>query len=367
MTIRGRRQSRDAALRSPGAVGTLLAKAYEVYVMLVPGAPLPGARPFHRFEGRAPPLTALALVLSLSGCGSPPAAPGRTITIATFEPGGIYHLLGEALAKIYQQKIPGLTVQVQTTGGSVFNVRAIQRGDADLAFTLSDVAYTAYRRGPGGRSDPHTRLRGIAVLFEGALQIITKADSDVRRISDLRGRRIGIGTPGSGSALVARIVLEASGLGEGDVRAEEITTDQAIAGMQLGTIDAGFVVASYPYPPIARAALTTGLRLVPISQDVVARIRTSYFFFRSAAIPAQTYSHQLTDIETIGVDNLLVCRQDLDEQLVYDLTRVFVDALPELARAHVAAGTIDPDQAPATPIPLHPGAARYYREREVLR
>jgi uncharacterized protein len=117
---------------------------------------------------------------------------------------------------------------------------------------------------------------------------------------------------------------------------------------------------------ITAATGSPDVHLVPITRDAVRHIRQQYPFLKPMLIPKHTYPGQGSDIETVGVDNLLVCREDLDEELVYQLTKAFFAALPELARVHAAAMLIDSEQALATPIPLHAGAARYYREREIL-
>jgi TRAP transporter TAXI family solute receptor len=107
------------------------------------------------------------------------------------------------------------------------------------------------------------------------------------------------------------------------------------------------------------------VRLLPVPRGQVQAMRAQYPFLEPMVVPAGTYEGQDADVETVGVSNLLLCRRDLDETLAYQLTRTFFESLPQLTRAHPAAGLIDPEQAPATPIPLHPGAARYYREREI--
>ena len=309
----------------------------------------------------------VVLPMLAAACMRPePPPPTTTVTVATFEVGGIYNLLGQALGRIYTSKIQGLSMEVRATPGSVFNVDAIQQGKVDVAFTLGDVAYLAYKRGTEAHPQPHDKLRGIAVLYEGAMQIVAREGSGIRSVKDLRGHRVGVGSVGSGTAIAARMVISAYGLREDDLTLEALSSDRVVAGMRAGEVDAGFVVASYPYPIFHGADTSIGVQLVPIERAIVSRLRSQYPFFRPTVIPAGTYPHQKQDIETIGVDTLLVCRSDLDEELVYRLTKTLFDELPDLTRVHSAAATIHPDKAPATPIPLHQGAARYYREREVL-
>jgi TRAP transporter TAXI family solute receptor len=248
----------------------------------------------------------------------------------------------------------------------VFNVDAIQRGEADLAFTQGDVAYVAFQRGTRTNAQPHTRLRGVAVLYLNVVQIVTGRATHIDSVADFRGRRIGVGAEASGTEVVARIIIEAHGLKYADVKPEFLSFSEVAAELENGSIDAGFVVASYPVAAITDASRIVDIRLIPVAHVVVDRIRREYPFLRPAVVPRGTYRHQTEDIETVGVDTLLVCRDDLPEDLVYQLTKALFDGVSDLVRKHAAASLIDPEQGPATPIPLHPGAARYYRERELL-
>jgi TRAP transporter TAXI family solute receptor len=248
----------------------------------------------------------------------------------------------------------------------VFNVEAIERGKADVAFTQVDVAYFAYSRGTDRNPQPHSRLRAMAVIYVNTAHILARRDGPVRRVSDFRGRRIGVGLAGSGTEVATRVIIEGHDLQYSEVNAEFLSFADIATHLRDGSLDAGVIVSSYPVPAITDVAEVDGVRLIPVSRETARRIRTSYPFFRPVVIPKGTYRNQDTEIETIGVDNLLVCRHDLPDELVYAMTKALFEALPELAATHRAAAIIDPDQAPATPIPLHPGAARYYRERELL-
>jgi uncharacterized protein len=127
------------------------------------------------------------------------------------------------------------------------------------------------------------------------------------------------------------------------------------------------VFAAFPQFPIVDITRTVAVRLIPIERHQIERIQARYPFLKSITIPRSTYGGQPEDVVTVGIDNLLVCREDLPQSLVRDLTQTLFDALPELVTAHVAAIGIDPERGPTTPIPLHPGAAQYYRERELAR
>lgn len=307
------------------------------------------------------------LAAAPAACGPSAARPPvLQLTIATGGTGGVYYPLGGALAQIYTRALPGVNASAQATVASVFNMQAVDQGKVDVAFTQGDVAYLAWAQGTTGRPQPHTNLRGLAVLYVNTVQIVAGAGTDIRSVHDLRGRRVGVGAPGSGTEAAARIIIEAHGLAYSDVRADYLSFAEVAAQLQDRTLDAGFLVASFPVAALTDAATTVGVRLLPVEPDVAARIVERHPFFKPVVVPRGTYRGLDEDLPTLGVDNLLVCRADLADDLVYDLTRVFFESVPELVRTHVAARGVRPEQGPTTPVPLHPGAARYYRDKGLL-
>lgn len=304
----------------------------------------------------------LGLVGAMSACG--PGGGSRSyLTIATGGTGGVYYPLGGALAQIYSEKLPGVNASAQSTVASVFNVQAVQQGRADLAFTMGDIAWLASQRGTDADPTPHGKLRTLAVLYVNTLQIVVRRDGEIRQVADLRGRRVGVGAPASGTEASARIAIEAHGLGYDDVRPDYLSFAEVAAQIQDRTLDAGFVSSSYPVSAITDAATTTGIRLLSFTPEALARIAAQYPFFKPVTIPAGTYRGQDEDVATIGVDNLLVVSADLPDDLAYEMTTIFFESLPDLERTHVTASEIDPANIRSAPIPLHPGAERYYREQ----
>jgi uncharacterized protein len=313
-------------------------------------------------------IVGLGVLLATSGCGTgegaPTPPPQRVLRLTTGSPGAGFHPLGEALARTYRNAFPHLTLQVIESPGSVRNVEAIQNGEADLGFAFADVAYVAFVGRLEG--EPFTRLRGIAVLQLNPLHLVVRAQSHIKDVSGLRGRRVGVGPPGSGTALTAGLVLRAFGIDPESVHAEYLQFNEASTRLIAGELDAMFVNASYPSESVTMAA-RAGARLLAIEGGAVDRLRHDYPFLRLTAIPVSTYAAHPEPVHTIGVDNLLVCRSDLDEDLVYELTKHFFAGLPALASEQASLRLMDFSQVPATPIPLHDGAARYYRERELFR
>ncbi len=305
---------------------------------------------------------ALAVALA-AACRQPePPTVRRTLHLTTGTPGAAFHPLSQALERAWAEAFPSLDVRRRESAGSVANVEAIQSGSADIGLAYADVAYTAYIAQLGKPSPDAESLRGIAVLELAPVHLVVRRDSAVKRAADLRGCRVAVGPEGSGSAVTARIVLAALGIEDRDVRVESLRYNEAAVRLKAGTIDALFVTGRDPVEAV-RDAVGAGARLLSLAGPAMERLRHEYPFYRQTLIPGGTYPGHPDALDTIGVDSLLVCRRGLDEALVHDLTARFFAVLPSLPMLSF----MDLDQAPATPIPLHEGAGRYYRERELSR
>jgi TRAP transporter TAXI family solute receptor len=197
--------------------------------------------------------------------------------------------------------------------------------------------------------------------------VLVRGDSAFHSIRDLKGKRVGVIRPGTSGEFSTRIVLGAHGMSYADVTPIFEPTDTLMPMLGKGEIDAVFSANPLMLDTIHTLSQTVPLRLLPIGRAEVNSLRSSYPFLRPVTVAAHKLAGQEQPVETLGSEWLLVCRSDLSEELVYQLTREFFAQLPAMARNHEEAALIDPEQAPATPIPLHAGAARYYREREILR
>ncbi len=303
-------------------------------------------------------------------CRAPaPQAPTKVIISVGVGEGTLYSI-GTALGAIYSHQLPAMTAEVTRAPGRTFesNADAIEDGAVDLAFADSETIYVAYKKGTVAEPRPHNRIRAIAVMFPTVVHVFARRESGITSIADLRGKRINVGPRGSDSELAAALILGSYGLGYGDVQPVFGSTGKAAEQIRDGRLDA--VVYYLPFSHQAVTNLTThaDVRLIPIDRQRIASIQETTQrsrFLKSTIVPAGTYRGQDSDVMTLGEDIVLVCRENLPEQLVYDMTRLLFDSVPQLAKAHPAALEIDPDRGPLATIPLHPGAAWYYREREL--
>jgi TRAP transporter TAXI family solute receptor len=306
-----------------------------------------------------------AAVVLCSGCaesreGERIEPPIETVRLTTGAPGGGFDHLGQAL-DTFSRNLPSLRVLPVPSGGAVSNLRAVQAGDADIGFTFADVAYLAYI-GRLDNSSSFDQLRAIAVLQVTPVQLAVRRDSGIKTVGDLRGRRVALGPDGSGTALTSRLILRAYGLSDEEVEGELLEFADAAQSLVDGTLEAMFDNAVYA--DSVRRVVESGGQLVPIQGPHVDRLRTEYPFFHKAVIPRDTYSG-LPAVPTIGVDSLLICRRTLDPRIVYAFAEALFGALPALLATQGM--SLQLDRAPSAPIPLHDGAARYYREQELLR
>jgi TRAP transporter TAXI family solute receptor len=270
-----------------------------------------------------------------------------------------YPLIADHLRRALSHAMPGMDVVVRPSEGSALrDVEQVQSGEADVAFPLADTAYLASVGQLEGQSRRYDQIRGIAVLQLNPVLLLVRGDSDIHDIESLRRHRVGIGGVGSSTSQTARIVIRALGLDVTEVHIDGL--DPSIASLAAGQVDAIFAVASYSKS--IPAAIHAGARILSLSGPTVDRLRLEHPFFRRIVMPSDQYGG--ATVRTIALDRILICRGDLDKSTVYTITKVLFEELPTLATLDVALKDVDIEQAPSTPIALHVGAARYYRERE---
>jgi uncharacterized protein len=293
--------------------------------------------------------------MALGACAvAPPAPAPRELTV-------MMHPLqrtriGDDLAAAIETALPDATVRIGTSELGIDLLAAVQEGAADFAFVYADGAYLAYTGELASR--PYDRLRGVATLNTNPIHLFVSSRSPVMDIVQLRGRRVSLGQAGSSTAHTAQIMLEALGV---DVTPHFAAFGDAVDRLAAGELDAIFAVGSYPSVPFRRAK-ESGARLVSLSQAAVDRIHAEYPFLRAVVIPAGMYDND--PVLTVGADRLLICREDLEADTVYRVTRAFLEALPHLSVREIPLQQMNVELAGATLIPLHTGAARYYREQE---
>ncbi|MBU8859905.1 MULTISPECIES: TAXI family TRAP transporter solute-binding subunit [unclassified Micromonospora] len=293
----------------------------------------------------------LLLVAGLSGCRDEPSEPTR-IRIATGSPTAVYHAFGQSLAALLNREVQGVRAEVVVTAASAQNVRLVGAGEAELGFTQADVLPP--------REPEHPSVLAVARVYDDLLHLVTRAGGPIRRLGDLRGRRVSVGADGSGTEITATRLLAVAELGGDRVRQEHLGLDDSVAALREGRIDAFFFSGGLPVRGVAELAHRTSLRIVDLG-DWTEPLRRAYGqVYVTRDVPRSVY--RADPVSTVANPNYLIVRADLPAALVREVTRLLMDRRQELAAAHPAAGRMSPRSAiVTTPLPLHPGAAQWYR------
>ena len=308
---------------------------------------------------------ALALTLLLVLTAS--TAFGTTyLGLATGGTTGTYYALGGDIAALWMAKLPDVDVSAQTTGGSKANIILINDGDAELGTVQNDVMYYAYQ-GDQDFFDGKVIDSFVAVgaLYPELCQIVVAADSGIQTVSDLKGKAVSIGAVGSGVYFNAVQILGKAGLTLDDVQEQYLSFDESATAFQNQQIDAFFITAGLPNTSIIEVANKRGVRLIGLTETEMADLMAQYSFYVPVTVPAGTYNGMESDVVVPAVSAVLICAKDMDEELVYNLTKVLYGDTAELS--HAKKEMISAQYAvTGIPVPFHPGAERYFTEIGVL-
>ncbi len=265
---------------------------------------------------------------------------------------------------------PGLIATAMSSNGSVANVNGIAGGTIESGFSQSDVAFWAHSgTGIWEAEEPVEKLRVIANLYPESIHLVASADSGITGIADLRGKRVSLDEPGSGTLVDARIILEAAGLTEADIAPEYLKPEQAADRMRDGAMDAFFFVGGFPAGAIAELASQDDVRIIPIDGDAAAGIMESYDFFSEHTIPGGTYEGQPDDVTTISVGAQWVTSADQPDDLIYEITKALWNDNTRalLDGGHAKGKEMTQESAlDGVGIPLHAGAERFYKEAGLI-
>ena len=285
------------------------------------------------------------------------------LSIATGGTGGVYYPMGGGLAEIINGKVEGFSATAEVTGASVENLGLIATGDADLAIALADTVYQSYTgtgRFEGNKLD---MVRGVAILYSNKVQIVTLADSGIGGLADLKGQRVSVGAPGSGTEVNAAAILGANGITYDDIDEQRLNFNETADALANGDIDAGFWSVGSPTSSILNLATTQSIRMIELSEAEIAAAQAADATFAKAMLPGGTYTGVDADIAVRGIPNVLVASAERDADLVYAITKAMFENIADLRAVHPAANETSVEfTLSASPVPLHPGAIRYYEE-----
>ncbi|MDG4649276.1 TAXI family TRAP transporter solute-binding subunit [Roseibacterium sp. SDUM158017] len=291
-----------------------------------------------------------------------PAVAQQQLSVATGGTGGVYYPMGGGLAEVINNHVEGYAATAEVTGASVENMGLIATGDADLALALADTVLQAYSGTGRFEGQQLPMIRGLASMYANMVQIVTLEGSGITSLDDLVGMRVSVGAPGSGTEVNAQEILNANGITYDDIDEQRLNFNETADALANGDIDAGFWSVGAPTSSILNLATTQNIHVIELTDaqieaaqgvsDVFARTTLAEGIYEG--VPATT---------VIGVPNVLAVSSEMSDDLAYAITRAMFENIAELQAVHPAANqttvefTLD-----ATPVPLHPGAIRYYEE-----
>jgi TRAP transporter TAXI family solute receptor len=290
------------------------------------------------------------------------------INVLTGGTSGVYYPMGVALSQVYGKALPDAKVSVQATKASAENLNLLQAGRGEVAFTLGDSLSDAWKGDPeAGFPTPLKKLRTIAGIYPNYIQIVASADSGIQSLADLKGKRVSVGAPKSGTELNARAVLKAAGITYKDLaKVEYLPFGESVELMKNRQLDVTLQSAGLGVSALRDLSASMKITVVEIPPAVVAKIGDPAY--QPAIIPAGTYEGQTKDVPAIAIQNFLVTHEGVPADTVYKLTKAMWENLPALVAAHSAGKAIKKESAlGGTPVPLHPGAEKYYREVGMLK
>ena len=283
--------------------------------------------------------------------------------ITTGGTAGTYYPLGGEIAALWMKHIPGLDVSVQSSGGSKDNILKMNNKEADLGTVqIPGIQIADVRRFAGEVIDSFV---AIGYLYPELVQVVVAADSDIKTIADLKGKNVSVGAVGSGVYFNAVQLLGEAGLTLEDIKPQHLSFDESATSFQNRQLDAFFVTAGLPNPAIMDVDSKRDVRLIGLTDEQMAALQEKYAFYVPVVVPAGAYKGILEDVTVPAVGAVLICGKDLDEELVYQMTKVLYENKDEMTHAKkefISAET----GVEGIPVPFHPGAERYFKEKGLL-
>lgn len=307
-------------------------------------------------------LGVLTLVFALAACGGKGGGGNKNLSMLTGGTGGTYYPLGGQIANLINKKAD-LNVTAQSSGASVENMQALQKGDAQIAFTQTDIANYAVQGKLMFKDKKVDNVKAIGTLYPETIQIVALDGKGIETVDDLKGKTVSVGAPGSGTEANAEQILAAFGLTFDDIKAKHLAFDESTSGIQDGNIDAAFITSGAPTGAVESLSAQKKVTIVPIPADTVKKLQEKYPYYSEDTVKKGTYGLE-SDVPTAAVKAMLVVTDDLDKDTVYNITKALfdnVDSIENPKKEYISAkNALD-----GVGIDIHPGAKKYFDEKGV--
>src|SRR5690348_16547723 len=312
----------------------------------------------------------IGLIAACAALALPAAAQEKVeLSIATGGTGGVYYPIGGGMANVLSKTIPGMAATAEVTGGSVDNLKLIGTGKPYIALSMTDAALDAYK-GEDKFKGNKVNVRTLMILYPNRMHVVTIEGTGISKMSDLKGKRVSTGSPGSATEVMAFRLIEAAGLDKDkDMKRERLGAAESVNAIKDKKIDAFFWVGGLPTAAVTDLAATPGIKIKLIDHaNLVAAMNKKYGnLYVQDSIPKETYSGMTADNKQATVMNILVCNANLSDQTAYNIVKTIFDKRAALIAVHKEAANfkLENQKAAASPIPWHPGAVKYFAEHGI--
>jgi uncharacterized protein len=295
------------------------------------------------------------------------ASAATNMVLATGGTAGTYYPFGGGMARIWNSKIPDMNITAQATGASAENVRLISQKEAELAIVQSDTVDFAFN-GKEAFKKPITNMKALAVLYPEIVQVVVRGDSPIKSIADLKGKKVGVGAPGSGTEANFRQLCGVYGLKKEDVNAQFLSFSESAEQFKDNHIDAFVLTTGIPNAAILDIASQNTIRILSLADDKANELVKQYPFLTKVTIPGNTYRNLPGEVKTVAVNAVLIANADVKDDVAYNLVKALFENQADLASAHAKGKELSLKTASTgVSIPFHPGALKYYKEKGITK
>jgi uncharacterized protein len=296
--------------------------------------------------------------------GGPSIAKKKFLTLASGSPGGVYYPLGGGMAVVIQ-KTTDLRCAAESTGASVENCRLVGVGESDMGMVMGSIAYKAIQG-----KDPFEKKFPIVSLFQmypAPEHIVTISGKGIKTVKDLKGKKVSIDVPGSGCAVMAKAILEEYGFNlEKDLTIANLSQSESVQALKDGVVDAVFFNFAYPGAAVLDLAATRDIVLIPVEPSMADKMVKKYPYYVKITIPTKTYPKVEHDVLCLGDSNVLIANKQMEEEVAYKIVKAIFENVDKgkwaLVNVHPIAAQLTPPNGVNSPIELHPGAIKYFKE-----
>ncbi len=307
-------------------------------------------------------------IVSVLGYGLTAGAATKFLSIATGGTGGTYYIIGGAMGKVIEKYVPEAKVSVESTAASTENCRRLASRQVKFAIVMPDSAYFAYNSGREFGDKKYPNIRGVMAGHTSTMHFIVRSNSGIKSLADLKGKKVALAAPGSPSAFIAEAALEAYGLTKKDYKPTLLTYAEQADALRDNTIDMACIFAGVPASAAIDISTTHDVTYLGVGPEEMKKVVKKHPYWTAGVIKAGTYKGQSAAVPTFNSPAMLVTTDDVDADLVYAVAKAIMDHTPELKAIHPQGAEWDlEDAAEGVAIPFHPGAAKYLKEKGILK